>query len=152
MYTQHYQLDPGPRRVPRSLINFDAQIEARLLEFKVAWSHSSRLTRSVATSGLSLTWLNAPPIAQLVLLGPSFSSEPFISSEKIVTPRGDCSNSSAKYASPPRFLHTKIGRRIPDDYKSFKTKSPTFKLPNHNTLRKILPRNSFLAKMDLQHA
>ena len=135
----------------------DARVGARLLKFSSAWTEAPRFARMVVSKGIPLIWAEGAP-----RLGfPRLSSGP---RSPILDPL------------IRRFLEQGVVRRVPyqkcfvshvfavpksagefrlvlnlSRLNTF-TRVPSFKMPNHNSLRALIPPMAWMAKLDLRDA
>ena len=154
----------GPKEISRvdysSLAggtSIDGAVGARLLRFKEAWSRAPRLIRSIINSGLQLKWAGKAPSTRL----PPLSSPP---THAALTPLVEKFHSQGAITNVPlqKCFRSHIFA-VPKANGEFRMilnlsrlnkfiTTPVFKLPNHNTLRKIIPQRCWLAKLDLTDA
>lgn len=126
----------------------------RLAHFKRAWGQSQRWQRSIVKIGVSWRWVSDPPLAKPNLIRGKPDLDPLVSDflEKgVVKPFPHKSCFVSRIFTVPKSDGSK--RLILDlkNLNKFLT-APKFSIPNHNTLRKILPQGAWLGKVDVQDA
>lgn len=133
----------------------DSQVGGRLLAFQEAWKLSSRWQKNIITNGLSWRWVSLPPPLKVPKFSPIKEKlTPFV--EKFLNQGVIVKVPSQKCFQSKLFTVPKSSGSLRPilDLKKLNAFicTPTFKMSNHQSLREILPGQSWMAKLDIQDA